>query len=84
MYWPGMYAQIEEMVIHVQHVSYSVQNNRLNHLKHMIYAIIHGKKWEQLCDYYSNYSEVCRFHNVSSQSVINAMKYVFQAKAYLK
>lgn len=54
MYWPGMYAQIEEMVnsfstcikFRPKHL-----NNRLNHLNHMIYVIIHGKKWEQICVY---------------------------------
>ena len=30
-----------------------------------------------ICNYFSNYPEVCRLSSIASESVINAMKYVF-------
>lgn len=89
MYWPGIYAQMEEMVnscstcikFRPKQPSEPLKPHDLcNYPWEKVGAdlcVFNGKNYLVLCDYYSNYSEVCRLHNVSSQSVINAMKYVF-------
>lgn len=41
---------------------------------------LHGETYLVMCDYYSNYPEVCKLRSTSSESVINAMKYVFSGQ----
>lgn len=89
VYWPGIYAQMEEMVnscstcikfLPKQPSEPLKPHDLCNYPWEKVGAdlcVFNGKNYLVLCDYYSNYSEVCRLHNVSSQSVINAMKYVF-------
>ena len=38
---------------------------------------LEGENYLVMCDYFSNYPEVCKLRSISSESVINAMKYVF-------
>lgn len=96
MYWPGIYAQMEEMVnscstcikFRPKQPSEPLKPHDLcNYPWEKVGAdlcVFNGKNYLVLCDYYSNYSEVCRLHNVSSQSVINAMKYVFSGQGIPK
>lgn len=96
MYWPGMYAQIEEMVnscstcikFRPKQPSEPLKPHDLcNYPWEKVGAdlcVFNGENYLVLCDYYSNYPEVCRLHNVSSQSVINAMKYVFSGQGIPK
>jgi hypothetical protein len=96
MYWPGMNAQIEETVNSCSTCIKFRPKQPSEPLKpHDLckypwekvgadLCVFNGVNYLVLCDYDSNYPEVCRLHSVSSQSVINAMKYVFSAKAYRK
>ena len=96
MFWPGMNAEITEMVNACATCTKHRPKQASEPLNpHPItnypwekigvdLCVYNGVNYLVMCDYYSNYPEVCRLQSVSSQSVINAMKYVFSSQGIPK
>ena len=96
MFWPGMNAEITEIVNACATCTEHCPKQASEPLNpHPItnypwekigvdLCVYNGVNYLVMCDYYSNYPEVCRLQSVSSQSVINAMKYVFSSQGIPK
>jgi hypothetical protein len=96
MYWPEMNVQIKEMLNSCTTCIKFRQIQPSEPLKpHDLCNYPWGKvradlcvfsevNYLVLCDYYANYPEMCCLDSVSSQSVIDAMKYVFSGQGIPK
>ena len=89
MYWPGMYQSITDMVkscsVCLKHQPkqpaqplnpHPVTNYPWEKVG-VDLCSLEGENYLVMCDYFSNYPEVCKLRSISSESVISAMKYVF-------
>ncbi|MES9881311.1 MAG: RNase H-like domain-containing protein [Sedimenticola sp.] len=89
MYWPGMNQRITEIV---QACSICMSHRPKQTSEPLMPHPVASYPWQKIgvdlctannknylviCDYYSNYPEVCQMKSTSSESVIKAMKFVF-------
>ena len=89
LYWPYMNQSISEMVKSCSTCKKYKMKQRSQPLQPQpvtnypwekvgVDICVFGKEnFIVICDYYSNYPKVCRLSSIASESVINAMKYVF-------
>ncbi|KAK3107076.1 hypothetical protein FSP39_006459 [Pinctada imbricata] len=96
MFWPGINQAISEIVnlcstcvkFHLKQAAEPLQPHPVvNYAWEKIGVDLFqfkGKNYLVLCDYYSNYPEVCCLNSVSSHSVICAMKHVFAGQGIPK
>ena len=89
VYWPSMYAAIEQKVQSCPVcIPYSKQNQREPMLPHAIptqpwekvgidYFSFGGKYYLSVMDYYSKYPEVVQVHSKTAETTIAALKSIF-------
>ena len=92
MFWPGMNGQITEMVNafatrtkhRPKHASEPLNSHPVTNFPRekigVDLCVYNGVNDLVICDYYSKYPKECRLQSLSSQSVINVMKYVFSSR----
>lgn len=96
MYWPGLNQSISDMVqacsTCLQHRSKQASQPLQPHpvanypweKVGVDLCVVNGNNYLVMCDYYSNYPEACHLKSTTSQSVVNAMKYVFSGQGIPK